>query len=265
MTTQPSGTERNPLSANVLKEFQLALFLLLLCLCDLRDLISLLVVASDASESGMGVCRTSTLTPQPSSAQKAKSRVWSPSPSRAHRNRHQGGRNSEKPCKDAELPLEYTSRLGRGPLAKDSLQMAWPAVIFGEIVEKARGSEISNIVRKATQVNVWTSGAQPKRKRELQNVMRLAGILRGQCAGATVAIMVQAPMSLPAGAVVAAPGIFDVKPLVIGPWPPAELDLPRLYWLSWQIRGEEGCTVQCAQADDRFHLPLPQDTATRDG
>ena len=41
---------------------------------------------------------------------------------------------------------------------------------------------------------------------------------------------------------------------------PKVRDLPSLHWLSCQIRGGEGCTVQHAQAHVRFHFGLPQHT-----
>ena len=74
---------------------------------------------------------------------------------------------------------------------------------------------------------------------------------------------VQAPMGFPDRVVVVISGTFEIQPLVISPCPLADLDIPCLFWLSWQIRGGEGCTVQRAHAHDRFHVPLPQSTATR--
>ena len=65
LTTQPRGSERSPPSSlNVLNEFQVAVFVFLLRLCKLRANVSPLVLASDASERGIGVRRTSAQTPQ---------------------------------------------------------------------------------------------------------------------------------------------------------------------------------------------------------
>ena len=107
---------------------------------------------------------------------------------------------------------------------KRVIAMAW----LGMLTKSKKVAEISNIVWKAPQVNVWIIGAQLNRKRQPQSVMRLAGISRDQCAGSTVAVMVQAPLSFSAGAAVAASGCFKVKTLVITLWTLPRLAMPPL-------------------------------------
>ena len=62
LTASSEGSRRKKLTSEVREEIRIAVYLLPLCVMDLRAHISPLVVASDASESGMGVCRTSSLT-----------------------------------------------------------------------------------------------------------------------------------------------------------------------------------------------------------
>ena len=77
------GTERRPLSFNVLEEFQLAVFLL--WLCDSRTHVSPWMLPAMHPDSGMVVCRTSALAPQGlSAAKQAISRVPTPAPCRSH-------------------------------------------------------------------------------------------------------------------------------------------------------------------------------------
>ena len=86
--------------------------------------------------------------------------------------------------------------------------MAWLGVIFVDEVEQVRG----NIVRESAAGKCLvscTAGGEP---------------------------LGPSSARLQDGAVIVVSGIFEVKPVVISPWPLADLDQPCLYWLSLQIR-----------------------------
>ena len=128
--------------------------------------LSPLVMASDASESGKGVCRTSTLTPRSCQT----SQTW-----RSHQCRvglieisaKVGGlREALQRC---GVPKGILVAFGHGAAGKRVIAMAWPDVTFFDNAPKVRDDESAT--------------------REPQNVIRLARVLRDQCAGSTVAFM----------------------------------------------------------------------------
>ncbi|CAK0801859.1 unnamed protein product [Prorocentrum cordatum] len=272
LTSQPSGKRRKELTPEVRDEIRTAVYLLPLCLMDLRAHVSPLVVASDASESGMGVCRTSSLTPLGLEALAVRL---------AAQPRHQmevglievragigGLRAALAACgvhPEVYCAIEVDSMTSR------VVEAAWPAAILEGEAQAVGKSQLRKIVEKAPHVKLWVLGGiiplKPGGSNSRlarfdgpesthQEILRLARDLRSLVMdlGIHVATYAECDAGIDDDVCRTISKHFGVRPAEICPSARIPMKRPRLYWISWKIKAADGFSVTPGSTKDILHF-----------
>ena len=258
----------------VIEDLLLAVCWMPLMAVDLRARISPLVVASDASEEGMGVCRTSSLT-----------NLCTTALSELRLRRSTAG---------DELGLvEVFSGIGAGRRAIERLHLkaaaylacdlsedarrvvtaAWPEVEHRDSVAELSGTALAETVRGYASVKMWlVVGGFPCQRHSALNanrrdfaderalhpeLLRVAEQVAAAVPDAIVKCLGECVASMDPPVRDCISQDFGVRPLEICPSNRIPMRRSRYYLANWQVRLSEGVELEPTENVDRIHMPPP--------
>ena len=272
------------LPPGVVDDFVLAMAVAPLLVFDLRARVSPLVVASDASEQGMGVCRTSSLTGEGLRALDARRSAGAGGGDKVGLiemfNGVGAARRALELC--GVRPAVYAAVHSDGG-ARAVIQAAWAeAVVLAEPGEM-NPRMVEKLVAQGPHVTVWivtcalpsspSNGASAPRedgegvfavaRARLLAVPQVAGMFSRAVRDAKVVVMGDAASQLGGSAEQMISHGFAVRPLEVCPSGRAPVSDKRLYWISWKVSA--GCGVRAVPMADRDVLEFePPEQHTKD-
>jgi len=266
-----------PLSAGVRLDLALAASLAPLLVFDLRARISPLVVTSDASETGMGVCRTSALTEEGRQAHLA----FTTNPTTLCDNlglvelfsgiggvRHALEKLGVRPAVYAAAETQAECR--------KVIQAAWPEVLELGNVQELDATALMRAVKAGPHVTLWlVSGGFPCQphsglnvhKRDFEDdralhhfVPLIAAELQTLVPHARVEVLGECVASMDNSVRDVISWDFGVRPVLACPSGRLPMRRPRYFWISWQLGEAPGVTTTTSDGVDvlRFLPRAPQ-------
>ena len=268
------------------EDLMLAVMLLPLCRTDLRAKTSAMVIATDASEKGFGVCRSMSLAPSGLAEESVRSSLTMGKCDRmglievfagiggfARALEHLG----VMPSVHAAIELDASCR--------GLLKTAWPDVMLYVDVEQVYEDQIRTVVHSGGHVDTWViAGGFPCQQHSSLNanrqglagstmhrhIMRIVCLVRSLVPHAQVHFMAECVQSMEITSAEFISQEFGVRPLAVCPFPLSPARRPRFYWVSWSVHVAKGVRVRNMGYYDEVlfdgpQVPLEEQTWIRSG
>ena len=262
---EADGAPRRGVPDRVVEDLVLALCLLPLAIFDLRVRPSPLVVASDASQDGLGVCRTTVVTPAGMEAiteMRALENHSSQEVGVIELFEHLG-------CvRQALVRLKVRpgafAVCGTSAQGQRVLEQAWPEIRVLPGKNNYDKQDLASIVELGPRVRLWVLSVSDglMLKEGTERVMTLANIAEDLCSmvpNASVELMCQCPVEVDATRRDEISDLLGIKPIWMN-HSQSSTKFNRLVWVTWRVAPGEAL-VNCTREYDKFTFQNDESTA----
>lgn len=260
-------------TSRVIDDLVVAMAFTPLLVFDLRARVSPLVTASDASEDGLGLCRTSALTAAGLEAlAERRPGAVTPADELGLLELFSGIGGLRRALEMLGVRPGVYAAVEKDEACQRVVRAAWPDVKGWLDVEAVGESELRQLVESGPRVRLWLVGGgfpcQPHsglnvNKKDFDDarslhrqVPRIVGLLR-KVTEAEVAVFGECVSSMDSGVRDVISEDFGVRPLRVCPSGRLPVRRPRYYWLSWKVKAGEGVTAGRQEGADKLEFAAP--------